>query len=125
MTEQEIKEKLQRFLPIRCVVRQHNVDRKVMGLVEHSFCMDWSDNRVNIFWSGKAYSILGEHTLDGVEWASGNCTPTDGDLITPAEFVIDPLAEDSPIEVDWEKWLTATDKFTKRNAPFKTKGEAK
>jgi len=112
-----IDPRLERFLPIRVVIRRH-ADSKIEGLVEHSFSMAWAEDRVNIFWSGKAYSILGEHELDGVKNANGNCTPTEGDLFTPEELVIDPLAPDSPIEIDWNKWLSATSKFNKRNAPF-------
>jgi hypothetical protein len=110
----ETQEKLQRYLPIRVAVRLY--ESKVQGRVEHSFSMDWDDTRVNVFWSGKAYSILGEHQLDGVSWAAGNVNK-----YNMTEFVIDPLAEDSPIEVDWESWLAATDKFNKRNAKFKVK----
>ena len=107
----DLKTKLERYLPIRMVVRLH--EGKVQGRVEHSFSMDWDDKRVNVFWSGKAYSILGEHQLDGEKWAKSNINRYNAD-----EFIIDPLAEDSPIEVDWEKWLAATQKFDKRNAPF-------
>jgi len=109
----DLKAKLERYLPIRVVVKVK--DGQVHGLVEHSFSMDWDPKRVNIFWSGKAYSILGEHDLDGISWAQKNAEEHKD------EYVFDPLAEDSPIEVDWEKWLAATDKFSKRNAPFTTK----
>lgn len=113
-----IDPRLERFLPIRVVIRRY-MDGQIEGLTEESFSMNWSKNRVNIFWSGKAYSILGEHVLDGVADANYNCKPTEGDLITPSEMVIDPLAPDSPIKIDWEKWLSATSKYDKRNAPFK------
>ncbi len=110
----ELQLKLQRFLPIRVVVRINN--EEIEGKIEHSFSMDWSKNLVNIFWSGKAYSILGEHELNGPDWASKNVNE-----FNPNEFVIDPLGEDSPIEIDWERWLLATSKFSKRNADFKVK----
>lgn len=106
-----LKHDLSRYLPIRVVLR--NEDGKLRGLIENSFSMDFSDTRVRIWWSGKAYSILGEHNLSGPEDAAHNAKP--GDL------VLDPLAEDSPIEVDWEAWIKATGKFDKRNAPFKLK----
>lgn len=106
-----LKHNLSRYLPIRVVVR--NTDGLIEGLTENSFSMDWSKNRVNIFWSGKAYSILGEHILDGVANAKDNAR--NGDL------VIDPLSNESPIEVDWEKWLSSATKYDKRNAPFKVK----
>jgi len=106
-----LKHNLSRYLPIRVVIR--NTDGLIEGLTENSFSMDWSSNRVNIFWSGKAYSILGEHILDGVANAKHNAR--NGDL------VIDPLSDESPIEVDWEKWLSSTTKYDKINAPFKVK----
>lgn len=108
-THAVIKHNLSHLLPIRVVVRITE-DGKIEGLTENSFSMDWSPNRVNIFWSGKAYSILGEHNLDANRDAEHNAK--EGDL------VIDPLAEDSPIEVDWAAWRAATSKYDKRNAPF-------
>lgn len=111
---QEIKDKLERFLPIRIVVRIE--DEKVQGLVEHSFAMGWDASRANVFWSGKAYSMLGEHQLDGIKSASCNAKSHKF-----TEFVVDPLAEDSPIDVNWEKWLAATEKFDTRNATFTVK----
>lgn len=110
----ELAQKLERFLPIRVVVRIE--DGAIEGRVEHSFSMGWERKCINIFWSGNAYSMLGEHKLDGVSWAEQNVNS-----YNPKEFVIDPLAEDSPVEIDWESWLSATTKFDKRNAPFKVK----
>ena len=110
-TQTELLAALQRFLPIRVVLRLK--ENKVHGLVEHSFAMDIDPGRVNIFWSGKAYSMLGEHTLNGEKSANSNRGA--------GGFVIDPLADTSPIEIDWETWLAATDKFGKRNAPFTVK----
>lgn len=77
-----------------------------------------SRERVKMFWSGKAYSILGEHQIDGV--ASAEKYTHLGDM------VIDPLAEDSPIEINWHYWLDAMKagekrKYDARNAPFFTK----
>jgi hypothetical protein len=106
-----LKYGLHRYLPIRIVIRNNN--GIIEGLVEESISMVWSTTNVNIFWSGKAYSILGEHQLDGIADAMHNAGA--GDL------VIDPLEEDSPIEIDWERWLKATTKYSKRNAPFKVK----
>lgn len=108
-THAVITHNLSHLLPIRVVIRRTE-DGKIEGLIENSFSMDWSSFRVNIFWSGKAYSILGEHNLDATKDAEHNAKS--GDL------VIDPLAEDSPIEVDWAIWRKATLKFDKRNAPF-------
>jgi hypothetical protein len=102
---------LVRFLPIRIVLRKK--EDKLQGLVEESFSMGMSDTHVSIFWSGKAYSMLGEHNLDGIKNAEHNAK--DGDLI------LDPLAEDCPVTIDWDKWLNATSKYYQRNAPFKMK----
>lgn len=106
----EIDDRLRKLTPIRVVIRKNSAG-KIEGQVEHSFSMGWSENFVNIYWSGKAYSILGEHELNGIEWANGNA-------VNPGEMVIDPLAPDSPIQIDWTAWHTATSKFDKRNAPF-------
>jgi hypothetical protein len=111
---EDLKSKLEKYQPIRVVLRIN--EGTVEGRVEHSFSMDWDATRANIFWSGKAYSILGEHQMDGVKWAKGNMNELD-----ESQFLIDPLAEDSPIDVDWERWLAATDKFEKRNAKFTVK----
>ena len=100
---------LEKFKPIRIVMREDE-SRQLKGLVEHSFAMDFDEKRTCIFWSGKAYSILGEHTLDGEKWAKENAKPGD--------YVFDPLNSLCPVQIDWPTWLTATDKFSKRNAPF-------
>lgn len=103
--------RLERFLPIRVVIRRH-ADGTLEGLTEESWNLNWSANRVNIFWSGKAYSILGETTLDGVADAKHNCKASRPDLFTPEELVIDPLTQDSPIAIDWVRWLNATTSTT-------------
>lgn len=113
-----LAEQLKPFLPIRVVLElQEGV---IHGLTELSFSMKMDPQRVNIFWSGKAYSILGEHDLDGVSWAEENCKPSLG------QVVVDPLHPDSPIEIDWSAWLEAfrsptRSKFHRRNAPFTAK----
>lgn len=104
--------KLSKYLPIRIVLRKSE-DGKLKGLCEDSFSMSMSDRNVCIWWSGKAYSILGEHTLSGVKDAEHNAE--EGDM------VIDPLSDDCPVEIDWEKWITATTKYSQRNALFKVR----
>lgn len=108
-----LKHGLSRYLPLRVVLRKED-DGNLKGLCEESFSMSMSPAFVRIWWSGKAYSMLGEHILSGIDDAKHNAKS--GDL------VLDPLAEDCPIEIDWEKWLNATTKYGKRNAPFKIKG---
>lgn len=103
---------LQRFLPIRVVLRKQE-DGTLLGLVENSFSMDVSKADVRIWWSGRAYSMLGEHKLSGIEDAEHNAKP--GDL------VVDPLSDDCPITIDWDRWLAAAGKYEQRNARFKMK----
>lgn len=103
---------LSRFLPIRIVLREK--DGKLQGLCEDSFSMSMSDYNVRIWWSGKAYSMLGEHQLSGIENAEHNAK--EGDQI------LDPLALDCPVEINWTKWLSATTKYSQRNALFTLKG---
>lgn len=88
----DINERLRKLSPIRVIIRKNSAG-KIEGQVEHSFSMGWSENLVNIYWSGTAYSMLGEHEMNAIEWANGNA-------INPGEMVIDPLTPDSPIKVD-------------------------
>jgi hypothetical protein len=108
----EVMDKLERFKPIAIVLKRE--DRKLQGLIEHSFAMDWDKERVNIFWSGKAYSMLGEHMLNGPKAAQSNCRGS-------KEAVFDALSLECPVDIDWERWLAATNKFDKRNAYFTEK----
>lgn len=113
----DIKNELARFLPIAVVLQIKN--DQITGRIEESFSMGWSPSDVRIWWSGKAYSFLGEHLLNGMTDAKHNMSAADS-----SQFVFDALSDDCPIEVDWSKWLTALksgDKFSSRNAPFKTK----
>ena len=121
----EDQARLERLLPLRVVVRQH-ADGSIEGLTEESWNMNWSDKRVNIFWSGKAYSILGERILDAEANAKHNCKQEEApDLFSTEDIVIDPMAQDSPIVIDWERWLNASHKYDKRNAHFVIAGETK
>ena len=113
--DKEILERLQKYAPLAIVVRLK--DGNVEALVEHSFSVDWSDTHVRVFWSGKAYSILGEHLINGIDDATHNAKE--------GQFACDALSDDCPIEIDWEKWLSAFEgngsKFDARNAPYTTK----
>lgn len=111
-----LKYNLSRYLPIRIVLRKGE-DSKLQGLCEDSFGMSMSNYNVRIWWSGKAYSILGEHNINGIEDAGHNAK--EGDII------LDPLLDDCPVEVNWEKWTTATTKYDKRNALFTVKESLK
>lgn len=103
---------LHRFMPVRIVLRT-DADDTLLGLCEDSFSMSTNAKSVRIWWSGKAYSMLGEHTLSGINDANYNAKA--GDII------YDPLADDCPVDIEWESWLSATDKYSKRNARFKIK----
>lgn len=107
-----LKHDLSRFLPIRIVLRKAP-DGTLRGLCEESFSMSVNDNRVRIWWSGKAYSMLGEHDINGVEDAAHNAAA--GDII------LDPLEGDCPVEVDWGRWRIDTSKYGQRNAQFKVR----
>jgi hypothetical protein len=107
-----IKHDLARFLPIRIVLKK--TDTGWAGLVENSFSMDPSSGYVRIWWSGKAYSILGEHDLNGIKDAEHNAKDSDYQ-------VFDPLSDDCPVEVNWAIWRGSTTKYYQRNAPFKVK----
>lgn len=102
---------LERYKPIRIVMCES--PDGLEGLIENSFSMNYHKNRVNIFWSGKAYSMLGEHEINGIEWAEHNAKKTD--------YIFDPLDPMCPVTVDWAAWLSASSKFYKRNAPFSKK----
>lgn len=107
-----LKYDLARFLPLRIVMRKGD-NGNLEGLVEYSFCLGTSSSDVRIWWSGKAYSMIGEHHINGINDAEHNTKP--GDLI------FDPLAEDCPVEINWVAWRSATQKYGQRNAPFKLK----
>lgn len=111
-TFEVLKHDLSRFLPIRIVLRKGDTG-ELEGLCEESFSMNLSNTHVRIWWSGKAYSLLGEHIINGEEDAQHNASP--GDLI------INPLSADCPIDINWDIWKKATNKYGKRNAPFTLK----
>lgn len=105
-------EQLTPMMPLRIILRKE--DNNLAGLCEDSFSMSTVRGKARIWWSGKAYSMLGEHTIDGVKDAEHNAK--EGDII------YDPLSEECPVTIDWDKWLNATTKYEKRNASFTTKG---
>jgi hypothetical protein len=113
----KLPEGLVRFLPVRVLLRKGE-DGTLEGYCEDSFSMSWVKNRARIYWSGTAYSNFGStHQLDAVKDIQQD--------VKEGYLVVDPIAEDSPIKVDWERWLKATGKYDKRNAHFKIAGELK
>ncbi len=107
------KDRLINLLPLRIVLKR--TPEGIEGLTEESFSMGWEKNRVNIFWSGKAYSMLGEHVLDAEKDATHHRKP--------GEEVWDPTDENCPVSINWTRWINATNKYDKRNAPFEPKGQ--
>jgi len=103
-----LEEKIKSLSPMYAVVRV-NSDGTLSGLVEHSFSMEKSNSRVNIFWTAL------HRDIDGKRWAEHNCNKKNG------WFLIELTAQDCPIAIDWSAWLDSTTKFTSRNALFKTK----
>ncbi len=111
MNEQTLKE----HLPLRIILRKNEEDAThYEGLVEHSFSMGWDKHRALVFWSGKAYSMLGTLTLDAVADAESNAQALGGELF-------DPLDPTCPVQIDFTTWYEATNKFDKRNAFFEHK----
>lgn len=106
-----IKYNLSHLLPLRIILRKE--DNIYKGVIENSFSIELSDKYVRLWTSGKAYSFLGEHILNADDDARHNSKK--GDLI------MDPFDEKCPIEIDWDKWRAAKDKFNIRNASFKYK----
>jgi hypothetical protein len=112
-------------MPVYVVLARKPGENGLSGLIELSFAMDWSAERVNMFWTGTAYSILGKHEIDGREWATDNCKSMSRHHPDWDISVYDAHAEDCPIEIDWDRWTLAmttnTNKYYKRNAPFTMK----
>ncbi len=143
----DLRARVERLMPLRVVIRQYP-SGATEALTEESWSMNWSDHRALVFWSGKAYSLLGEHLLDGVADAQAHCNASVNDACAPKEILVDPCAEDSPIRIDkrilrndqrelgegeanvptewarsWGRWLNAKTKYDKRNAPFRLNRE--
>ena len=79
--------------------------------------MSTKQNEVRIWWSGKAYSILGEHNINGIDDAIYNNKKSDF-------LMFDPLDPMCPVNIDWESWLHGmvnNDKYSARNAKFTAK----
>jgi hypothetical protein len=110
-THAVIKYGLSRFLPMRIILKK--TDEGYEGYCEDSFSMSFYKQRVRIWWSGTAYSMLGEHTLDGIKDATHH--------LKDGEMMFDPLSDDCPVEIDWERWRNAERKFDSRNAHFREK----
>lgn len=116
--------RLERFLPLRVLLATPPGGNAPQALIEHSFSMDWSEDRALVFWSGKAYSILGEHTLNAVKEIEYQRRHYKAAKPGWKIEAIDPLDPNCPILIDWDSWFRAQergDKFGSRNPPFKMK----
>lgn len=57
----KLEKRLKENTPLRIMIKK--TDGAYKGYIENSFNMDWSQTHVLVYWSGKAYSMLGEHEL--------------------------------------------------------------
>lgn len=123
----EISPEIKRFLPLYVVLGRSPEQNSWQGRIENSFSMDWSFDRVRLWWSGKAFSILGEHKINGKNDAEYNCPPRGGNTQPGWEYkVFDLTSDECPIEVDLVQWLVDMDKgarpkFENRNPKFTIK----
>ena len=117
---------IKRLSPLWVVLRQAPGENGWHGLVENSFTMEWNSDRVCIFWTGIAYSILGEHCINGQDSAREQVeyyTKKHPDCKIQA---FDAQSPECPIEIDWDYWWEAMQagarrKYDSRNAKFKIK----
>lgn len=109
----------EKHLPLRILLRK-TADGQYEGEVEHSFHLSWERDKVGIYWSGTAYSLLGACQLDAIKDAEGNAARKND----PSSIIVcDPLSTECHVEVDIVTWTKAfmspkANKFDKRNAPF-------
>lgn len=118
MTEQT-REEQRLALRGAIVLRKRRGDNAYEGLIEHSFCMDWSKDRVRFFWTGKAYwgdVPMGE--IDGLVDAHDQAKVYRQRYPEDIILVFDAHAEDLPIIIDWDFYSKARNKFDDRNVKF-------
>lgn len=93
------------------------------GIIERSFSMDINPERVLVYWTGKAYSFLGECVVDAkkdAEHLRDSMQPQYPDADLEAWDLADP---DCPITIDEDAWIAdrrakPLRKFNARNAIF-------
>jgi hypothetical protein len=113
------------------LLRMSKGDNAYSALVENSFSMDWKTDSVRFFWSGKAYSILGTHELDGFQDAEDQRAHYQTKHPDDVLAVFDIRDPNLPIIIDWAEWQKNREygrqddkrwrKFLARNPPFKMK----
>lgn len=107
---------INKFLPIRIILR-FDENGNIEGLCEDSFSMSWMKDRVQVYWSGKAYSILGEHQLDAVRDSAVNAKKFKA-------YAFDPMDSMCPVKLDLARWLNgvySNNKYEARNSIFEKK----
>ena len=128
---------LERLSPV-CVVVKKNAEGDYEGLIEASFSMDFDKKTIRMWWSGKAYSMLGEHIINGEEDARGNAIehePTYGRGLSkplneyplrPGYEIFNIMDDNLPVTINVKRWLESMRnpdeyKYYKRNALFTIK----
>lgn len=126
----KIPPEAERFRPMCVVLGRAPGDNAWQGRVEGSFSMGWSQDRVRLWWSGTARSILGTLEINGREDAEGNCPPRGGTKQHGWEYAVFDLEDPScPIVVAWEEWLAdmaqgVRRKYENRNPRFRMRDDA-
>ncbi|MBY0361831.1 MAG: hypothetical protein K2X45_07975 [Phreatobacter sp.] len=124
----EERTQLDNLLPIRGLLAWKPGANAPVGLIEHSFAMDFSPDRMLILWSGKARSLVGTLSLDAEDEAADQMAYYAKKHPDWRFEIVDPLSPDAPIAVDIARWLRflvgGGPKFEKRNALFQVKDEA-
>lgn len=111
-------------MPVFIVLARMPQENAYRGLIERSFSMDWDKDRVNMFWTGTAYSFLGTHSIDGKEDAEHMCKIYSERFPEWEIKVYDAKDKNCPVEIEWEAWaeaMLACSKFNSRNAKFSIK----
>lgn len=113
-----------RAMPVHIVLAIQPLSNSYHGLIEQSFSMEWDANRVNMFWTGTAYSMLGTHQLDGAAEAEEHRKLYAARHPDWRIEVYDAKSDDCPVEINWDNWvacMVAGSKYGARNAYFTIK----
>ncbi len=107
-----------------------------VGIIENSFSMDLSEERINIFWSSEAArdNIVGAlHVINGAEDAERYRKEFQGNHKDISFSVFDLHDPECPIDIEWEGYLDShtpaetlsgvKNKFGARNPKFYVKDE--
>ena len=103
------------------VVGQQPGDNALCAVIEHSFSMDASKTHAQLYWTGTAYTIVGEIEIDGKAHAEEQLRNFNRSRPGWNFRVFHIEDEDCPIVLDLEAQRRATSKFGRRNVPFTMK----